>query len=527
MLDSYPLMLNGDFESSESLLLHAIWCLEDLSEFYERKASRLARTWRSSSGSSTESIAGQSIQKALKNISQLHQRVYKGEFWSDSNLKPSSDEFDRSYSKKTVKHPRLLWREDALGGRRGLDPRLQQLQPLHDYNILKLGRCLGSSIIQTRFFESASASRWRNNSSLPNKRPVCPKIAFDIAAIEAVSQMLTLQLTQVHLVLNHKSGKEILDTESISNPMDQDPKTVPKVNTNNTVSIDKASMSNLTSLIMPPSFYQENSKYDEATLKINSDEQDSLEGLVSGVPVTYFHFTTIDLIPLLRQLRIHLETRYETEVDGVPSELVCLLHSFEIMHGLKRHPSTNSLWNIDHQEVRFEVFEARDVGVMYRQKCFCEKANDPGVTEDSMHYLDLFCPRHISHNISSVTNDLQWDETENEWRKNKTKRPPSPVSVGAETDDSESHSGESVDSVMQEEIGMGGKATKDATKKAAIAKESIEHIMNLVGVQNAKSHICKLKSMVETSTRQGVDLKEERFGTVFLGNTVSPHNNKI
>jgi hypothetical protein len=42
-------------------------------------------------------------------------------------------------------------------------------------------------------------------------------------------------------------------------------------------------------------------------------------------------------------------------------------------------------------------------------------------------------------------------------------------------------------------------------------------IKEMVGLDNLKEHLQKTTARVEISTRRGVDLKEERFATVFIG----------
>ncbi|KAI9668499.1 MAG: hypothetical protein M1829_005377 [Trizodia sp. TS-e1964] len=47
---------------------------------------------------------------------------------------------------------------------------------------------------------------------------------------------------------------------------------------------------------------------------------------------------------------------------------------------------------------------------------------------------------------------------------------------------------------------------------------AIDKIMEMIGLENVKDQILKIKAKVETCTRQGGDLTEERFGLVLLGN---------
>jgi hypothetical protein len=47
---------------------------------------------------------------------------------------------------------------------------------------------------------------------------------------------------------------------------------------------------------------------------------------------------------------------------------------------------------------------------------------------------------------------------------------------------------------------------------------AIDQIMEMIGLEDVKSQVLKIKSKVETSIRQGTDLKKERLGLTLLGN---------
>jgi hypothetical protein len=61
------------------------------------------------------------------------------------------------------------------------------------------------------------------------------------------------------------------------------------------------------------------------------------------------------------------------------------------------------------------------------------------------------------------------------------------------------------------------KRPKKEKKKAEIGEKAMDEIKEMVGLDNVKEHIQKIASRIETSKRQGADLKKERFGTVFIG----------
>lgn len=47
---------------------------------------------------------------------------------------------------------------------------------------------------------------------------------------------------------------------------------------------------------------------------------------------------------------------------------------------------------------------------------------------------------------------------------------------------------------------------------------AIDEIMDMIGLEDVKSQVLRIKAKVETATRQGTDLKKERLGLVLLGN---------
>jgi hypothetical protein len=47
---------------------------------------------------------------------------------------------------------------------------------------------------------------------------------------------------------------------------------------------------------------------------------------------------------------------------------------------------------------------------------------------------------------------------------------------------------------------------------------AIDKIMEMIGLEDVKSQVLRIKSKVDTSIRQGTDLKKERLGLVLLGN---------
>ena len=47
---------------------------------------------------------------------------------------------------------------------------------------------------------------------------------------------------------------------------------------------------------------------------------------------------------------------------------------------------------------------------------------------------------------------------------------------------------------------------------------AIDAIMEMIGLEDVKNQVLKIKSKVDTALRQGTDMKKERLGLVLLGN---------
>lgn len=48
--------------------------------------------------------------------------------------------------------------------------------------------------------------------------------------------------------------------------------------------------------------------------------------------------------------------------------------------------------------------------------------------------------------------------------------------------------------------------------------DEIDSLMSMIGLEDVKQNILGIKAKVDTATRQNIDLKDERFGTVLIGN---------
>lgn len=63
------------------------------------------------------------------------------------------------------------------------------------------------------------------------------------------------------------------------------------------------------------------------------------------------------------------------------------------------------------------------------------------------------------------------------------------------------------------------KADWEYQKKFINARSSeIDKLMEMIGLESIKEKFLGIKSLVDTSIRQNVDLKGERFGSALLGN---------
>jgi AAA+ superfamily predicted ATPase len=181
---------------------------------------------------------------------------------------------------------------------------------------------------------------------------------------------------------------------------------------------------------------------------------------------------------LLRLLREHLELRYETIKGGIPSTLIADLSAFERNLKLTRDPTTKSIWNTDHQNLRIEFSGKIGSVIIYLEKCPC------GEDEDD-HTDNELCPRNIPADEAKMNSDDS-DSDDEETPTQKAER-------------------EAREKIEHE------KAMAEKRDKA------IAGIMAMQGMHDLKAHIQTLVTRVETAKRQGADLKSERFGTVFIG----------
>jgi hypothetical protein len=55
-------------------------------------------------------------------------------------------------------------------------------------------------------------------------------------------------------------------------------------------------------------------------------------------------------------------------------------------------------------------------------------------------------------------------------------------------------------------------------KQENISNDSLDSLMSMTGLEDVKAQFLRVKSIIDTTQRQGIELKKERFGVVLLGN---------
>ncbi|TGO30099.1 hypothetical protein BPAE_0008g00910 [Botrytis paeoniae] len=218
---------------------------------------------------------------------------------------------------------------------------------------------------------------------------------------------------------------------------------------------------------------------------------------------------------LLKAIRLWLEEFFQSKDDsiGIPTTMVCQLSEFETAFELERLPTTSCIWNSDYQRQRKEIWTITSFwGPNQRSKCICipEEPDENTLT----HSNDSFCPKNMPVDLDSPSRNYEWDYRAHRWI---TRREPSWRKGGPEPppefsrhDDSASDAGSDSDSDSDEQ------SKRERAKEGEIAWKEI---MAMTGLRKVKEHVRKLKAKVESSIRQDIDLGEERFGAVFMGNS--------
>ncbi|KAJ8061743.1 hypothetical protein OCU04_009540 [Sclerotinia nivalis] len=230
---------------------------------------------------------------------------------------------------------------------------------------------------------------------------------------------------------------------------------------------------------------------------------------------------------LLKAIRLWLERFFDTKDDplGIPKSMVSQLAEFEKDFGLDKLPTTSCVWNPDYQRQRKEVWTTVSFwGPNQRSKCICkpEEPDGNGLRHVN-HWKDPYCPKNMPIDLDSPSVKYAWNYSTRRWIYHKGRGvriggpPPPPPSNVLRHDDNSSDAGSDSDSETEEQAAERIQRLKK--ERAEEAEKAWEEIMGMTGLKGVKEHVRKLKAKVESSIRQNIDLKEERFGAVFMGNS--------
>lgn len=97
---------------------------------------------------------------------------------------------------------------------------------------------------------------------------------------------------------------------------------------------------------------------------------------------------------------------------------------------------------------------------------------------------------------------------------------PSPQPHAAQTQSPQKH--KNVPKKLQTRVGQKASASKKEWQRQKDQENAInpaiDKIMEMIGLEDVKSQVLRIKAKVDTSKRQGTDLKKERLGLILLGN---------
>ncbi|KAF7948091.1 uncharacterized protein EAE97_003502 [Botrytis byssoidea] len=245
-----------------------------------------------------------------------------------------------------------------------------------------------------------------------------------------------------------------------------------------------------------------------------------IEGCMELTPVPT-HLTP-EIPYLLKAIRLWLEEFFESKDDsiGIPPSMVCQLSEFETAFGLERLSTTSCIWNPDYQRQRKEVWTITSFwGPNQRSKCICIPEEPDENT--LIHSNDRWCPKNMPVDLDWPSKNYVWDYRTHRWITLRgpscRKGGPAPPPEYSRQDDSASDAGSDSDSDTDEQIAERNERHKK--ERAEEGEKAWEEIMAMTGLRKVKEHVRKLKAKVESSIRQKIDLEEERFGAVFIGNS--------
>ncbi|PQE08262.1 NFX1-type zinc finger-containing 1 protein [Rutstroemia sp. NJR-2017a BVV2] len=217
---------------------------------------------------------------------------------------------------------------------------------------------------------------------------------------------------------------------------------------------------------------------------------------------------TLELTHVLKAVRLWLTGFFEEKNLPIPVDIVGQLWQAENDLGMEMLPTTDCIWNKDYQQQREEVLTIHAEGPVLREKCMCP--DKPG--RDGEH-PDIHCPRSVPQDMHHNPTKWVWSQETKRWGL----KPPSPPIPFAGNDDNGSCACSECDSESEEQVSRRAERAKKQRKE--IADKAWEEIMAMTGLEDVKEHVRRLKAKVDNSVRQNIDLKNERFGAVFLGNS--------
>ncbi|PQE23789.1 NFX1-type zinc finger-containing 1 protein [Rutstroemia sp. NJR-2017a BBW] len=219
---------------------------------------------------------------------------------------------------------------------------------------------------------------------------------------------------------------------------------------------------------------------------------------------------TPDLTHVLKAVRLWLARFFEEKNLPIPVDIVGQLWQAENDLGMEMLPTTDCIWNKDYQQQREEVLTIHTEGPVLREKCMCP--DKPG--RDGQH-PDIHCPRSVPQDMHHNPTKWVWTQETKRWG---LKPPSTPIpSAGDEDDDNESCACSECGSDSEERVAK--RAERKKKQRKEMGDKAWEEIMAMTGLKDVKEHVRRLKAKVDNSVRQNIDLKTERFGAVFLGNS--------
>lgn len=196
----------------------------------------------------------------------------------------------------------------------------------------------------------------------------------------------------------------------------------------------------------------------------------------------------------IRNVRRLLEKRFLTTRGGVPRALVKNLDALEKCYFLPRDPTTDCVWNVDHQSSRIEVFSKSDVGKTYRAKCICATAKAKKKKKTIAHDKDPYCPKNPKDE-DSKSNRVSEIHVKGSLT--------SPESSTPKTEETK---------VEVAKVEEKADPTESFRCKALMAE-----ILDTISPQHVKDHFRKIREIVSSNYKTESPWEGQCFGTVLMG----------